>query len=52
MAGLNLRGNNATVEIVQKQALNTKQTCASGRFSASYSVSLKPYLQEYVSLVV
>ena len=53
MAGLNLRGNNTTVETVQKQALNSKQTCASAAcFSASYSVSLKPYLQEYVSLVV
>lgn len=38
MAGLNLGGNNATVEIVQKQALNTKQTCASGPFSASFTV--------------
>ena len=38
MAGLNFWGNIATVETVQKQALNTKQTCASARFSASFTV--------------
>lgn len=38
MAVLNLGGNNATVEIVQKQALNTKQTCASAPFFASFTV--------------